>query len=152
MKVKLKRLEIENKSENEKKFSRILEKRESRWSLGVSPEKWTIARKQKFFGLSEWESCSPWHTGDKLCWQKSWLPYKKSIRFENSIFHWIGPKNDSIQNSKQNREYSFKKNIHSIEFRIFNRIIHSRKMRKIIQNSKIRPKYGYGALLRPLYR
>ena len=44
------------------------------------------------------------------------------------------------------------KNIHSIEFRIFNRIIHSRKMRKIIQNSKIRPKYGFGALLRPLYR
>ena len=32
-----------------------------------------------------------------------------------------------------------KKNIHSIEFRIFNRIIHSKKMRKIIQNSKIRP-------------
>ena len=42
------------------------------------------------------------------------------------------------------------KNIHSIESRIFNRIIHSKKMRKIIQNSKIRPKYGF-ALLRPLY-
>ena len=27
-----------------------------------------------------------------------------------------------------------------------------KKMRKIIQNSKIRPKYGFGALLRPLYR
>jgi len=40
----------------------------------------------------------------------------------------------------------------SIESRIFNRIIHSQKMMKIIQNSKIRPKYGFGALLRPLYR
>ena len=27
-----------------------------------------------------------------------------------------------------------------------------KKMRKIIQNSKIRPKYGFGALLRPLNR
>ena len=27
-----------------------------------------------------------------------------------------------------------------------------KKMRKIIQNSKIRPKYGFEALLRPLYR
>ena len=27
-----------------------------------------------------------------------------------------------------------------------------KKMRKIIQNSKIRPKYGFGALLRPLYK
>ena len=27
-----------------------------------------------------------------------------------------------------------------------------KKMRKIIQNSKIAPKYGFGALLRPLYR
>ena len=44
------------------------------------------------------------------------------------------------------------KNIHSIESRIFNRIIHSQKMRKIIQNSKMRPKYGFGALLRPLNR
>ena len=43
-------------------------------------------------------------------------------------------------------------NIHSIESRIFNRIIHSQKMRKIIQNSNIRPKYGFEALLRPLYR
>ena len=34
------------------------------------------------------------------------------------------------------------KNIHSIESRIFNRIIHSQKMRKIIQNSKMRLKYG----------
>ena len=42
------------------------------------------------------------------------------------------------------------KNIHSIESRIFNRIIHSQKMRKIIQNSKIRPKDGFGFLLRPL--
>ena len=38
------------------------------------------------------------------------------------------------------------------ESRIFNRIIHSQKMRKIIQNSKIRQKYGFGALLSPLYR
>ena len=44
------------------------------------------------------------------------------------------------------------KNIHAIEFRIFNRIVHPKKMREIIQNSKIRPKYGFGALLRPLYK
>ena len=43
------------------------------------------------------------------------------------------------------------KNIYSIESRIFSRIIHSKKLRKIIQNSKKRPKYGFGALLRPLY-
>ena len=45
-----------------------------------------------------------------------------------------------------------KKNIHSIGPRIFNRIIHFKKMRRIIQNSKLRPKYGFGALLRPPYR
>ena len=44
------------------------------------------------------------------------------------------------------------KNIHSIESRIFNRISHSQKMKKIIQTSKIRPKYGFRALLRPMYR
>ena len=44
------------------------------------------------------------------------------------------------------------KNINSIESKIFNKIIHSQKMRKIIQNSKIRPKSGFGALLKPLYR
>ena len=44
------------------------------------------------------------------------------------------------------------KNIHSIESWIFNRIIHSKKLRKTIQNSKISPKYGFGALLGPLYR
>ena len=44
------------------------------------------------------------------------------------------------------------KNIHSIKSRMFNRIIHSQKIRKIIQNSKIRPNYDFGALLRPLYR
>ena len=44
------------------------------------------------------------------------------------------------------------KNIQSIESKIFNRIIHSKTLRKVIQNSKIRPKYGFGALLRPLYR
>ena len=38
---------------------------------------------------------------------------------------------------------------HSIESRIFNRIIHSQK-KKIIQNSNIRPKYGFEALLWPL--
>ena len=37
-----------------------------------------------------------------------------------------------------------KKNIHSIESKIFNRIIHSQKMEKIIQNSKMKPKYGFG--------
>ena len=40
---------------------------------------------------------------------------------------------------KTNSGIFIQKNIHSIEFRIFNRIIHSKKMRKIIQNSKIRP-------------
>ena len=35
------------------------------------------------------------------------------------------------------------KNIHSIESKIFNRIIHSLKMREIIQNSKMRSKYGF---------
>ena len=44
------------------------------------------------------------------------------------------------------------KNIHSIESKIFKKNIHSEKKRKIIQYSKIRPKYGFGALLRPLYR
>ena len=44
------------------------------------------------------------------------------------------------------------KNIHSIESRIFNRIIHSKKIRKIIQNSQMRPRYVFGALLRPQYR
>ena len=44
------------------------------------------------------------------------------------------------------------KNIHSIESRIYNRIIHSKKMRKIIHNSQMRPSYGSGALLRPQYR
>ena len=53
---------------------------------------------------------------------------------------------------KTKSEIFIQKNIHSIESRIFNKIIHSQKMRKIIQNSKIRPKYGFGALLRPLYR
>ena len=44
------------------------------------------------------------------------------------------------------------KNIHSIESKIFNRIIHSLKMREIIQNSKMRSKYGFWVVLRPLYR
>ena len=61
------------------------------------------------------------------------------------FFHWIGPKNDSIQNSIQNKI----QNIHSVESRIFNKIIYSQKMRKIIQNSKIRPKYGFWVILRP---
>ena len=61
------------------------------------------------------------------------------------------PKNDSNQNSIQTKSRIFiQQSIYSIESRIFNRIIHSQKMRKIIQNSKIRPKYGFGALLRPL--
>ena len=42
------------------------------------------------------------------------------IHFENSFFYWIGPKNDSIQNKIRNIH---SKNIHSIESRIFNRII-----------------------------
>ena len=44
------------------------------------------------------------------------------------------------------------KNVHSIESKIFNSIIHSKKMRKIIQNSQMRPRYGSGALLRPQFR
>ena len=67
--------------------------------------------------------------------------------FENSFFHLIGPKNNSIQNKIQNIH---SKNIHSIEYRIINRTIHS-KERKIIQNSNKRPKYGFRALHRPLY-
>ena len=47
------------------------------------------------------------------------------------FFHWIGPKNDSIQSKIPN--------IHSIELRIFNRIIHSKlfwgKLFKILINS-----------------
>ena len=35
------------------------------------------------------------------------------------------------------------KNIYSIESRIFNEIIHSKKMRKIIQNSKRRPNMAF---------
>ena len=63
------------------------------------------------------------------------------------------PKNDSIQNSIQTKSTIFiQKNIYSIESRIFNRIIRSNKMRKIIQQSKVRPKYCCRALLRPLYR
>ena len=59
-----------------------------------------------------------------------------------------GLKNDSIPNSIQNKI----RNIHSRESEIFNSIIHSQKIKKIIQNSKIRPKYGFRALLRHLYR
>ena len=47
-------------------------------------------------------------------------------------------------------ENSLKKTQYSSEYSI-ELFIH-KKMRKIIQNSKIRPKSGFGALLRPLYR
>ena len=65
---------------------------------------------------------------------------------EPHVYTFDAPKGDSIQNSIENKIW----NNHSIELRIFNRIIHSQKNRKMIQTSKIRPKYGFGALLRPL--
>ena len=34
---------------------------------------------------------------------KPFLLPASPVRFENSFFHWIGPKNDSIQNSIQNK-------------------------------------------------
>ena len=43
------------------------------------------------------------------------------------------------------------KNIHTIEYRIFNRTIHSKDLGKIIQSSNKRPNYGFGALHRTLY-
>ena len=46
--------------------------------------------------------------------------------FWKFIFHWVGPKNDSIQN-KSRRVHSKK---YSIESRVFNEIIHSRKWGK----------------------
>ena len=52
---------------------------------------------------------------------------------------------------KQRSRIFIQKSIDSIEYRIFNRIIHSNKMRKIIQKSKTRPKYCCRALLRSLY-
>ena len=47
-----------------------------------------------------------------------------AIRFENSFFHGIGPKNDSI---KKIFGIFIQKIFHSIESRIFNKIIHSKK-------------------------
>ena len=45
---------------------------------GVSPKKWPIARKLKFFwGWSEWESCSPGYTCAMSCRQKSRSLYEK---------------------------------------------------------------------------
>ena len=52
--------------------------------------------------------------------------WPQAIYFENSFFHWISPKNDSILNSIKNK--SIGQNIHSIESRIFNRLIHSKKI------------------------
>ena len=50
------------------------------------------------------------------------------ICFENSLFHWIGPKNNSIQNQIWN--------IRSIESRILNRIIHSKKWGEVFKIQK----------------
>ena len=45
---------------------------------GHFPRKKAIAKQQNFFwGWSEWESLSPWCTGDIPCLQKLQLPYKK---------------------------------------------------------------------------
>ena len=63
---------------------------------------------------------------------------------------------DQLPTVKQNPEYSYKKC--SFKKYSFNRVKNIQynysfqKMKTIIKNSKIRPKYGYGALLRPLYR
>ena len=47
------------------------------------------------------------------------------IRFENSFFHLIGPKNDSIKIQFKTKSGIFiQKIIHSLEYRIFNKIIH----------------------------
>ena len=56
--------------------------------------------------------------------------------------NWAEKWFNSKFNSKQNLEYSFQKGIHSNEFKTFNRIIHSQKMRELVQRSKLRPKYG----------
>ena len=58
----------------------------------MSPEKWPLARKWKFFwGWSKWESCSPGYTCDMPCWQKSRSLYKK-IDFWPQISKFLGPK------------------------------------------------------------
>ena len=43
------------------------------------------------------------------------------------------------------------KDIHSIEYKIFNRIIHSKEFKENYSKFQKGPKYGFGALLRPLY-
>ena len=54
------------------------------------------------------------------------------------FFYWIWPKNDSSQNSIQNKIRNIhSKNIHSIVSRIFMRIIHSKKWGKLFKKSNI---------------
>ena len=60
----------------------------------------------------------------------NFLLWGGAIRFKNSFFNWIGPKNDSIENKIQN--------IYSTESKIFNEITHSKISWQTIQNSKIR--------------
>merc|ERR1712062_516831 len=68
------------------------------------------------------------------------------VRYVLKIYFFIESGRKMIQFKIQFKTKSkifIQKNIHSIESRIFNKIIHSQKMRKSIQNSKIRTKSGF---------
>ena len=109
-----------------------------------SPSKWSPSGNQVIPQLSP--------NGHQLT---VWSPSGRGGRYVLKIHFFNESGRKMIQFKIQFKTKSrifIQKNIHSIESRIFNRIIHSQKMRKIIQNSKIRPKYGFGALLWPLYR
>ena len=90
------------------------------------------------------------HAGfDRTC---RWPVVVSPVRYALKIYFFIESGRKMIQFKIQFKTKSgifIQKNIHSIESRIFNRIIHSQKMRKIIQNSKMRPKYGFGPFWGP---
>ena len=95
------------------------------------------------------------YTGPSTDWFPFFPPHSSPRRYVFKIHFFIESGLKMIQfkiQFKTKSQIFIQENIHLIESRIFNRIIHSKKMRKIIQNSQMRPSYGSGALLRPQYR